>query len=84
MSESTGKPLQGNARVTQAILDAEESHDYTTLEMAMIAAAKCNHADCMAALLAAGGKQDTAVDGQDCSGFTRLMVAAAFGNLEVG
>lgn len=69
--------------MTQAILDAEETHDYETLEMAIVAAAKCNHADCMAALLAARGEQPTTIDGQNCGGFTPLMVAAAFGNLEV-
>ncbi len=70
--------------MTQAILDADKTLCYETLEVAMIAAAKCNHADCMATLLAARGKQHSVIDGQDCYGFTPLVVAAAFGSLEVG
>ncbi len=75
--------MQGNAKVMQAVLDAEEMHQHDFLEMAIITAAKCNHAECMAALLAARGEQHNTIDG-DCNGFTPLMVAAAFGSLEVG
>ena len=68
----------------QAIVDADHFLCYETLEVAMIAAAQCNLADCMAALLAAREEQHSVIDSQNCYGFTPLVVAAAFGSLEVG
>ncbi len=58
--------------------------DYEVLEMAMLAAAKWDHADCMPLLLFVAEEHDVNFDGQQCTGLTPLMVAAAFGSIKVG
>lgn len=50
----------------------------------MVAAARCNHADCMAELLAARGAYGADLDNRRCNGLTPLMLAAAFGSVQVG
>ena len=52
-----------------------------TWEMAMIEAAKRNHAECMSALLDASNFQ--MINSQGCQGCTPLMMSAAFGSVEV-
>ena len=49
----------------------------------MLAAAKLNHAECMSALMAANGEDDSPFDDSECIGLTPLMVSAAFGSFEV-
>ena len=56
------------------------------MEMAMISAARGNQAECMSALLAGGARWSAFIDidTQECGGLTPLMVASAFGSIEVG
>ncbi len=58
--------------------------EYEVLEVAMLAAAKCDRADCMPLLLSVAEEHGVDVDGQLCTGLTALMVAAAFGSIQVG
>ena len=55
------------------------------MEMAMISAARGNQAECMSALLAPGAAWSPFIDidTQECGGLTPLMVASAFGSIEV-
>ena len=74
--------MQGNVWWMQRIVDSgrPEGND---LEMAMLAAAKCDHADCMSLLLTFAEGHYIDIDGQQCTGLTPLMVAAAFGSTKV-
>ena len=79
--------MQGNAKLTRAILDADEDkHELKpeVLEIAMVAAARFNTADCMAEVLAAREAYHVSLNSQLCNGLTPLMVAAAFGSVQVG
>ena len=64
----------------QAILDANDMPMTETWEMAMIEAAKCNHAECMSALLDASDL----INSQGFNGCTPLMMSAAFGSVKAG
>ena len=66
--------------MTQAILLARTFHGRETLDLAMLAAARRDQAECMSALLAAEGRYVLV----DCPGYlTPLQVSAAFGSVKV-